>query len=71
MATTDAGEALSAQNNTPAIVGILAAVGILLRSLLMLKEGFSNGVAYLGIASGALGLVSAARRFARPAGYAV
>jgi hypothetical protein len=71
MATTDATEALIEQNNTPTIVGILTTVGILILSLVMLKGVFAKGVAYLGIATGALGIVSEALRFALPAGYAV
>lgn len=78
-ATTDAersafataAEALIAQNNTPTVAGILTTVGILLISVVMLEGVFHRGVAYLGIATGALGIASEALRFVLPAGYAV
>jgi len=78
-ATTDAqravfasaAEGLIAQNNTPTIPGILTTVGILIVSLVMLEGVFHRGVAYLGIATGVLGIVSEALRFVLPAGYAV
>lgn len=66
-----AAEALVAQNNTPTVAGILTPVGILIVSLVMLKGVFPRGVAYLGIATGVLGIASEALRFVLPAGYAV
>jgi hypothetical protein len=78
-ATTDAeraafataAEAIVAQNNTPTVAGILTTVGVLIVSLVMLKGVFHKGVAYLGIATGVLGVASEALRFVLPAGYAV
>ena len=64
-------DALIAQNNTPNIVGVLTPVGILLLGLVMRKGVFPKSVAYLSIATGALGIGSEALRFALPAGYAV
>jgi Domain of unknown function (DUF4386) len=77
-ATTDAqraafsaaAETLIAQNNTPSGYGILTPVGILIVSLVMVKGVFHRGVAYLGIATGVLGIASEAFRFFQPAGYA-
>ena len=42
--------------------GILTAMGILILSLVMLKGVFHKGVAYLGIATGAIGIISEALR---------
>lgn len=55
-------EGLIAENNTPNLVGLLTTVGILLISLVMLKGVFPRWVAYLGIATGCLGIVSEALR---------
>ena len=66
-----AAEALVAQNNTPTIVGILTTVGILIISLVMLKGVFHRVVAYLGIATGVVGISSEALRFVLPAVYGV
>lgn len=57
-----AAEALIAQNNIPIAIGILQTIGILLIALLMLKGVFHKGVAYLGIATGAIGVVSESLR---------
>jgi hypothetical protein len=51
-------DGLLAENNTPNLVGVLTTVGILLISLLMLKGVFPRWVAYLGVGTGALGIVS-------------
>jgi hypothetical protein len=53
-----AAEGLVAVSNAVNAAGILTALGILVISLPMLKGLFSRGVAYLGIATGALGIVS-------------
>jgi hypothetical protein len=66
-----AAEAFIAQNNTPSASGILAPVGILILSLVMLKGVFPRGVAYLGIVTGALGIVSEALRPMIGPGYFV
>jgi hypothetical protein len=51
-----------AENNTPSIVGVLTTVGVLLVSLVMTRGVFPKWVAYLGIATGALGILSEALR---------
>lgn len=66
-----AAEALVAQNNTPTVAGILAPVGILIVSLVMSKGVFHRGIAYLGIATGAIGITSEVLRYVLPAGYAI
>jgi hypothetical protein len=55
-------EGLIAENNTPNLVGVLTTVGILLLSLVMLKRIFPRWVAYLGVATGGVGIVSEALR---------
>ena len=57
-----AAEVFIAQNIIPTAVGILEPLGILILTLVMLRGVFPRGVAYLGIATGALGLVSEALR---------
>ncbi|UTT68007.1 DUF4386 family protein [Arthrobacter sp. DNA4] len=67
-----AAEAIIAENNTPAIVGVLSALGILLMGLAMLTSGkatFPRYLAWLGIATGALGVVSELLRHAAPGFY--
>ena len=67
-----AAEAIIAENNTPAIVGALSALGILLMGLAMLradKASFPRYLAWVGIATGALGVVSEALRHAAPGFY--
>jgi hypothetical protein len=66
-----AAEAVIAENNTPAAVGVLSALGILLISLAMLKGVLPRAVAWLGVAAGAVGLVAEALRFAVPEIYLV
>jgi Domain of unknown function (DUF4386) len=66
-----AAEGLIAVSNTVNAAGILTALGILVISLAMLKGLFSRGVAYLGIAAGALGIVSETFRDVIGAGYYV
>lgn len=53
-----AADALIAATNAVSWAGILTAVGILLLSLLMRKTLFHKAVAYIGIVTGALGVVS-------------
>jgi Domain of unknown function (DUF4386) len=64
-------EGLIAENNTPSFVGVLTTVGILLISLLMVRGVFSRWIAYLGIATGAIGILSEALRPLIGAGYTV
>jgi hypothetical protein len=64
-----AAEAFVAQNIIPTAVGILEPVGILILALVMLRGLFRKGVAYLGIATGAIGIVSEALRPLLGIGY--
>ncbi len=64
-----AAEGLVAVSNAVSAAGILTALGILLLSLAMRKGGFPAGVAWLGIATGAVGIVSEALRDQIGAGY--
>ena len=66
-----AAETFIAQNTIPTAVGILEPVGILIFAVLMLKGIFHRGVAYLGIVTGALGIVSEALRPVLGLGYIV
>ncbi|HJT58702.1 MAG TPA: DUF4386 family protein [Ktedonobacteraceae bacterium] len=66
-----AAEVFIAGNNITYAVGILAPVGILILSLVMLKGVFPKGIAYLGIATGVLGIVSEALRPVIGPGYLV
>ena len=67
----DAGtaEAVVAENNTPAVVGILSALGILLISVVMLKGVLPRALAWLGIATGGLGVIAEVLRHAVPEFY--
>ncbi len=69
LATT--AEGLIAQYNTVSVGGILFSIGILVISLVMLKGVFHKGVAYLGIITGAVGIMSEALRPILGYGYAV
>jgi len=64
-----AAEAIVAENNTPAVVGILSALGILLISVVMLKGVLPRTLAWLGIATGGLGVIAEALRHAVPEFY--
>ncbi len=66
-----AAEVFLAENNITSAVGILTPVGILIVSLVMLKGVFPKGIAYLGIVTGALGIVSEALRPILGPGYFV
>src|SRR5919199_2666514 len=67
-ATTDAArtafataaEVLIATEAIPAAIGVLQTIGILVLSLVMVRSAFPKSVAYLGVATGALGIVSEA-----------
>jgi hypothetical protein len=62
LALSTAAEGFIAGANAVASAGILTALGILILSLVMLKGVFRKGVAYLGIATGAVGMVFEALR---------
>ena len=66
-----AAEVFIAENNITGAVGILTPVGMLILSLVMLKGVFPKGIAYLGIVTGALGIVSEALRPILGPGYFV
>ena len=66
-----AAETFIAQNIIPTAVGILEPIGILIFALIMLKGIFHRSVAYLGIATGGLGVVSEALRPVLGLGYIV
>ena len=66
-----AAEGLIALNRTPTIVGILTTVGMLIVSFVMLKGIFPKWIAYLGITTGILGIVSEALRPIIEGGYAI
>jgi hypothetical protein len=66
-----AAEGLIAVTNAVNSAGILFEVGILIISLVMLKGVFQKGVAYLGIVTGAVGIVSEALRPILGFGYIV
>lgn len=66
-----AAEGLIAVSNTVNAAGILTALSILILSLVMRKGVFARGVAYLGILTGALGIVSETFRDSIGLGYLV
>jgi hypothetical protein len=61
-----AAEAIIAENNTPAIVGVLSAAGILLISIVMTMGVLPRAIGWLGVLTGALGILSEALRHAAP-----
>ena len=66
-----AAEGLIAVTNAVAAAGVLTAIGMLILSLVMVKGVFPKGVAYLGIVTGVLGIVSEALRPILGLGYAI
>jgi len=64
-------EVLIALNDVPAVIGVLQTLGILLLSLLMLRGAFARGLAWLGTATGAIGVVSEVLRPVLGPAYAV
>ena len=66
-----AAEGLIALNRTPTAVGVLTTIGMLIVSQVMLQGAFPRWVAYLGIATGVLGIASEALRPVIEGGYAV
>lgn len=70
-ALTAAAEAFIAENNTVSLAGALTPLGVFIISLPLVRSILPHWAGWLGIAVGALGLVSEALRFATPALYAV
>ncbi|MBB4742786.1 hypothetical protein BJY16_006245 [Actinoplanes octamycinicus] len=64
-------EVLIALNDVPAVIGVLQTLGILLISLVMLDGPFATGVAWLGVATGAIGVIAEVLRPILGAAYAV
>lgn len=64
-----AAEAVIAENNTPAVAGVLSAAGILLISVVMTRGVLPRAVAWLGIAAGGLGFAAEALRDVVPELY--
>ena len=62
VAFATAAETLIAQNRTTVVVGPLTTVGLLIVSIVMLKGVFPKAVAYLGVATGVLGICAEALR---------
>jgi Domain of unknown function (DUF4386) len=62
LAFATAAESLIATTNAVTFAGIMLEVGILIISLVMLKGVFPKGIAYLGIATGIVGIFSEALR---------
>ena len=71
IALVGAAEGLIAINRTPTAVGVLTTVGMLIVSLVMLRGVFPRWIAYLGIATGILGVASEALRPVIEGGYGV
>jgi hypothetical protein len=71
IALVGAAESLIAINRTPTAVGVLTTAGLLIVSLVMLRGVFPKWVAYLGIATGVLGVASEALRPVIEGGYSV
>jgi len=57
-----AAEVLIALNDVPAVIGVLQTLGILLISLMLLRGPLGGGVARLGVATGAIGVLSEVSR---------
>jgi hypothetical protein len=66
-----AAETLIAFNDVPAPIGVLQTVGVLLISLVMLRGVFSRGIAWLGVVTGGIGVLSEALRPWMGWGYAI
>jgi hypothetical protein len=66
-----AAEALIAENNTVSLAGALTPLGLLLLCSALVHGGVGRWAGWIGIATGALGLVSESLRFIAPAMYAV
>lgn len=66
-----AAETLIALNDAPSVMGVLQTIGLLLMSLLMLRGVFSRHLAWLGVATGAIGILSEALRSQLGWAYAI
>lgn len=66
-----AAEALVAENNTVSLAGVLTPLGILLISIPLIRGALGRWVGWLGVFTGAVGLVSESMRFVTPALYGV
>lgn len=55
-------EVLLALNDAQVVIGVLQTLGILLLSALMLRGVFPTGLAWLGVATGGIGIISEALR---------
>jgi hypothetical protein len=64
-------ELLIARNDTQVVLGVLQTLGILLIALLMLRGVFARRLAWLGVATGAVGIAAEALRPLLGWGYAV
>ncbi|HYM97133.1 MAG TPA: DUF4386 family protein [Candidatus Sulfotelmatobacter sp.] len=71
LAFATAAESLIATTNAVNLAGVMLEVGILITSLVMLKGVFPKWVAYLGIATGVVGILSEALRPVIGLGYIV
>ncbi|MER6973495.1 hypothetical protein ABT304_20695 [Nocardioides sp. NPDC000445] len=63
-------EILDALNGVPAVIGVLQTVGLLLVSLLMLRGTFPKPLAWLGVATGVVGIAAEVLRPVLGWGYA-
>jgi hypothetical protein len=70
-ALASSADALLAQFNTVSAAATLGNVGILILALVMVRGVFPRWVAYLGVATGAMGIVAEALRPILGAGFAV
>ena len=55
-------EVLLALNDAQVVIGVLQTLGILLLSALMLRGVFPKGLAWLGVVTGGIGIISEALR---------
>ena len=62
---------LTALNDMPAVIGVLQTLGVLLIGLLMLRGPFGKALAWLGVATGAVGVASEVLRPVLGMAYAV
>jgi len=61
-ALASSADALLAQFNTVSVAATLGNLGFLILALVMVRSAFSRWIAYLGVATGALGVVTEALR---------
>jgi hypothetical protein len=71
MAFATAAEVLIATEAIPTAIGVLQTIGILVVSLVMVRGVFPTSVAYLGVATGAIGIVSEALIHVLGGAYAI